>query len=51
VRFAIANENGAILDVDDARVRDRDFEDVRGQGASASSRRKVANERVVQGKT
>ena len=28
VRFAIANEHGAVLDIDDARVGDRDFEDV-----------------------
>ena len=31
MRFAIANEHRAILDVDDARVGDRDFENVRGQ--------------------
>ena len=31
VRFAIANENGAVLDFDDARVGDRDFEDVGSQ--------------------
>ncbi len=30
VRFAIANEDGAVLDFHDARVGDRDFED-RGQ--------------------
>ena len=28
MRFAIANEDGAVLDVDDARVGDSDFEDV-----------------------
>ena len=28
VRFAIANEHGAVLDTDDARVGDGDFEDV-----------------------
>lgn len=31
VRFAITNEHGAILDVDDARVGDGDFEDVGGK--------------------
>ena len=36
MRFAIANEYGAILDVDDARVGDGDFEDVGGQVFEAS---------------
>ncbi len=31
VRFAVANEHGAVLDFDDARVGDGDFEDVRGE--------------------
>ncbi len=31
VRLAIANENGAVLDFDDARVGDGDFEDVGGE--------------------
>ena len=34
--FAIANEHGAILDVDDARVGDGDFEDVGGEVFEAS---------------
>lgn len=40
VRFAIANENGAVLDIDDARVGDRDFEDVRGKVFEASFARR-----------
>lgn len=36
MRFAITNEYCAILDVDDARVGDGDFEDVRGQVFEAS---------------
>ena len=31
VRFAITNEHRAVLDVDDARVGDGDFEDVGGE--------------------
>ena len=31
VRLAIANEHGAVLDANDARVGDGDFEDVRGE--------------------
>ena len=31
VRFAIANEHGAVLDFHDTRVGDSDFEDVGGQ--------------------
>ena len=31
VRFAIANQHGAILNANDARVGDGDFEDVRGE--------------------
>jgi len=40
VRFAIANENGAVLDFDDARVGDRDFEDVGGKVFEASFARR-----------
>ena len=36
VRFAIANEDGTVLDFDDARVGDRDFEDVGGEVFEAS---------------
>ena len=36
MRLAIANEYCAILDVDDARVGDGDFEDVRSQVLKAS---------------
>ena len=36
VRFAIANEHGAVLDVDDARVGDGDFEDVGSEVFEAS---------------
>ena len=36
VRFAIANEHGAVLDFDDARVGNRDFEDVGGKVFEAS---------------
>jgi hypothetical protein len=31
VRFAIANEDGAVLDFNDARIRDSDSEDVGGE--------------------
>lgn len=31
VRFAIANEDGAVLDLEDTRVRDGDSEDVGGE--------------------
>ena len=36
VGFAIANEHGAVMDFDDARVGDGDFEDVRSQVFEAS---------------
>ena len=36
VRFAVANEHGTVLDVDDTRVGDGDFEDVGGQVFEAS---------------
>ena len=36
MRFAIANEDGAVLDFDDARVGDSDFEDVGGKVFDAS---------------
>ena len=36
VRFAIANEDGAVLDFDDTRVGDGDFEDVGGKVFEAS---------------
>ena len=36
VGFAIANEHGAVLDFDDARVGDGDFEDVGSQVFEAS---------------
>ncbi len=31
MRFAIANEDGAVLDFNDARIRDSDSEDVGGE--------------------
>jgi hypothetical protein len=31
VRFAIANEDGAVLDLEDTRIRDGDSEDVGGK--------------------
>lgn len=40
VRFAIANEDGAVLDFDDARVGDRDFKDVGGKVFEASFARR-----------
>ena len=36
MRFTIANEDGAVLDFDDARVGDSDFEDVGGKVFEAS---------------
>ena len=36
VGFAIANEHGAVLEANDARVGDGDFEDVRRRGISES---------------
>jgi len=36
VRLAVANEHHAVLDVDDARVGDRDFEDIGSQVFEAS---------------
>ena len=40
VRLAIANEDGAVLDFDDARVGDSDFKDVGGKVLEASFARR-----------